>query len=79
MPVCVAPANGYLKIVPVAVEQCQAYVLVTQSEYSDWMTTLELSPSTISSAFGFGLSAVLITGYLSSYGVGLAKKLIRLI
>ncbi|WP_157372617.1 single-stranded DNA-binding protein [Photobacterium marinum] len=78
MPTCVnTNAQGYLRIENIPVAQCDGYVMVTKAEYDTWLSTWELSPAEISSAFTFGLGAILVTGYLSSYGVGLAKKLIR--
>ncbi|WP_260261724.1 single-stranded DNA-binding protein [Vibrio intestinalis] len=58
---------------------CSAYVLVSSSEYDSLLTHKSLTPLDVSAAVGFGFTVVFGLGYLSTYGVALAKRLIKLI
>ncbi|MDA0148340.1 single-stranded DNA-binding protein [Vibrio sp. LaRot3] len=58
---------------------CTAFVMVSSAEYSQLMTHQSLSPAQVGTAVSFGFAIVFGLGYLSTYGVALAKRLIKLI
>lgn len=82
MPVCMLPnSEGFLAVVPdVQLEDCtNGYVAVTVQDYDFMMSYTQVTGAEITEAFGFGFAAVFTVGYLSTYAVKAALKLIRLI
>ncbi len=60
-------------------ENCEAYVLVSSSEYADMVAHQSVSASEASVAIGFGFAVVFGIGFLPTYGVAVAKRVIRLL
>lgn len=68
-------SEGFLKRTDATT--CKAYVLVSSSEYNDLSAHKSVSPAEASAAIGFGFAVVFGLGYLSTYAVGVSKRLIR--
>lgn len=78
MPICVdVTSEGFLH--KTDTENCQAYVLVSTSEYADLSAHKSVSAQEASIAIGFGFAVVFGIGYLPTYGVAVAKRLINLL
>ncbi|RBW67239.1 single-stranded DNA-binding protein [Vibrionales bacterium C3R12] len=76
MPVCVdITSEGFLQ--QINVDTCEAYILVTASEYTDLNTHQSVSAADASLAIGFGFSIVFGLGYLTTYGFGVGQRLIK--
>lgn len=81
MPVCMLPnSEGFVAVVPdVQLEDCTGgYVAVTVEDYNLMMSYTQITGAEITSAFGFGFAAVFAVGYLGTYAVKVALKLIRM-
>ncbi|MFB9216514.1 single-stranded DNA-binding protein [Vibrio sinaloensis] len=75
MSVCVTiTSEGFLK--RVETEHCQAYVMISSTEYDHLTTHQSVSAQEASAAIGFGFAVVFGLGYLTTYGVGVGKRLI---
>lgn len=78
MSVCVEiTSEGFLKTT--GTELCSSFVLVSSAEYQNLSSHQSVSAQDASMAIGFGFAVVLGLGYLSTYGVALAKRLINLV
>ncbi|EIC9816506.1 MULTISPECIES: single-stranded DNA-binding protein [Vibrio harveyi group] len=81
MPVCALPnADGFLAVVPdIEAASCRGYVMVTAQEYDTLMSYTQLTPGEISQAFSLGFTLVFVGGYLSTYAIKMAIRLIKLL
>ncbi|MFM2592380.1 single-stranded DNA-binding protein [Vibrio harveyi] len=81
MPVCALPnADGFLAVVSgIDASSCSGYVMVTAQEYANLMDYTQVTPNEISQAFGFGFTLVFAGGYLSTYAIKMAIRVIRLL
>ena len=78
MPACVDfTTEGYLK--KIESDDCQAYVLVSSSEYADLAAHKSVSAQDAATAITFGFSLVFGLGFLATYGVAVAQRVIKLI
>jgi len=69
--------QGFLKVTGQDLEACNSYVLVSKSDYDYWFEYISVSPADASLAIGFGVSVILVLGFLSSYPIKLALNVIR--
>lgn len=75
MAICVdVTSEGFLRHSDSAV--CESYMMVSSSEYSDLMNHQSVSAQDASMAIGFGFAVVFGLGYLSTYAVGVCKRVI---
>ncbi|EGR1299336.1 single-stranded DNA-binding protein, partial [Vibrio alginolyticus] len=51
----------------------------TAQEYDTLMSYTQLTPGEISEAFGLGFTLVFVGGYLSTYAIKMAIRLIKLL
>ncbi|WP_140301388.1 single-stranded DNA-binding protein, partial [Vibrio parahaemolyticus] len=73
-------ADGFLAVVPdIEAASCSGYVMVTAQEYDTLMSYTQLTPGEISQAFGLGFTLVFVGGYLSTYAIKMAIRLIKLL
>jgi len=76
--ICVsANQQGFLKVTGQDLESCSSYVLVSKSDYDYWFEYISVSPADVSLSIGFGVSVVLVLGFLSTYPIKVALNLIR--
>jgi len=81
MPVCLTVnSQGFLNINSgESLETCTGYIALTKQDYDLFMDYRQVTGSEISTAFGFGFTLVFVGGHLSTYGVKVALRLIRMI
>lgn len=81
MPVCAMPnSDGFIAIVEgVELSSCSGYVMTTVQEYNALYEYTQLTGVEISQYFGLGFSLVFVGGYLLTYGISAALKVIRLL
>ncbi|NRB69766.1 MAG: hypothetical protein HRU48_20765 [Vibrio sp.] len=78
MPACVDfTPEGFLK--ESGTSDCQAYVLVSSNEYADLSAHKSVSAQDAATAITFGFAVVFGLGFLTTYGVALAQRIIKLI
>jgi len=78
MPVCVDfTPEGFLK--ESGTSECQAYVLVSSNEYADLSAHKSVSAQDAATAITFGFSVVVGLGFLATYVVAVAQRVIKLI
>ncbi|QNE01028.1 single-stranded DNA-binding protein [Vibrio vulnificus] len=81
MAVCALPnAQGFLAVTEVPLPECDGgYVAITVQDYDYLMSYTRITPSEAGEAFGYGFALVFGFGYLTTYAVYIAKKVINLI
>lgn len=81
MPVCAIPnSDGFLAVVPeLDVSSCSGYVMLTAQEYDYFMAYTQVTSTEMAKYFVGGFSLVFVFGFLSTYGIKAAIKLIKLI
>ncbi|MGF1837618.1 single-stranded DNA-binding protein [Vibrio atlanticus] len=81
MPVCaIANSKGFLAVVPsVDVSSCSGYLMLKPDEYEFMMSYTQITSTEIATYFAGGFSLVFVFGFLSTYGIKAALKVIRLI
>ncbi|MFW7526644.1 hypothetical protein ACODM8_21320 [Vibrio ostreicida] len=82
MPACVDfTPEGFVYSKPVSGDSpdCQAFVLVSSNEYSDLSAHKSVSAQDAATSITFGFAVVFGLGFLSTYGVALAQRIIKLI
>ncbi|ELE6596799.1 single-stranded DNA-binding protein [Vibrio parahaemolyticus] len=81
MPVCALPnADGFLAVLPeIDTTSCSGYVMVTAQEYGALMDFTQVTGSEATQMFGLGFSLVFFGGFISTYVINVALRLIRLI
>ena len=73
---CVLPnQDGTLIFTPDTVQSCTGYWLIPSTEYSAYLSVVEVTAADFSSAFLWGFGVVVLFGGLV-YPVGIAKRLI---
>lgn len=73
----VITSQGFLKTANN--EHCSSFVIVSHSEYSQLNSHKSVSAQDAAIAIGFGFSVVFGLGYLTTYAVAVAKRVIKLI
>lgn len=80
MPACAVPnSQGFLAVVDVDVNACTGFIVTTTQEYLYLTDYTQITPLEVSQAVGFGFTLIVGLGYLSTYGVQLALRIIRLL
>ncbi|MFH4666645.1 single-stranded DNA-binding protein [Vibrio cidicii] len=81
MPVCALPnSQGFLAVTEVPLSECDGgYVAVTVQDYDYLMSYTRITPADAGEAFGYGFALVFGVGYLGTYAIYIAKKVINLI
>ncbi|OBT16570.1 single-stranded DNA-binding protein [Vibrio tasmaniensis] len=81
MPVCAMPnSDGFLAVVPeLEVTSCSGYVMVSAEEYDFVMAYTQITSSEMATYFAGGFALVFVFGFLQTYGIKAALKVIRLI
>ena len=81
MPVCAIPnSDGFLAVVPeLDVSLCSGYVMLTTQEYDYFMAYTQVTSTEMAKYFVGGFSLVFVFGFLLTYGIKAAIKLIKLI
>lgn len=75
MAVCADWVDGKFTQIQSAIGDCTSYVVVTSDEYSHLFDAFTLDAETVAIAFSFGMGAI-ITAYLTSYPVGVIKRML---
>lgn len=74
---CVLPAqDGVLIWTADTVETCSGYWMIPASEYASYVSAIQIKPSDLAVAFGWGFGTVFLFGAIS-FHVGAARKLIN--
>lgn len=78
MALCVAiDDSGFVRhVIDSTIDNCAHFILISSEQYKLAVDPV-LNPEDIASAFSWGFGAVVVIGYLSSYAVGVAKRLIK--
>ncbi|HCG9215552.1 single-stranded DNA-binding protein [Vibrio parahaemolyticus] len=81
MPVCALPnADGFIAVVPeVDAASCSGYVMVTAQEYGSLMDFTQVTGSEATQMFSLGFSLVFFGGFISTYAIKMAIRLIKLL
>lgn len=79
MAVCVAPnSSGFLAVTGQTLEECQTFVLVSQTDYLQWLDASSVTLPEMSAALGFGVTIIVGWGYFGTYAISAIQKLIKL-
>jgi|TARA_Y100000588_G_C14207886_1_gene905401 hypothetical protein len=81
MPVCALPnADGFLAVVPeLDVTDCAGYVMMSASDYQYFMAYTQITATEIATYFAGGFALVFVFGFLQTYAIKAALRVIRLI
>lgn len=81
MPVCAMPnSDGFLAVVTeLEVTSCSGYVMMSSEEYDFVMAYTQITSSEMATYFAGGFALVFVFGFLQTYGIKAALKVIRLI
>ncbi|MBF9000487.1 single-stranded DNA-binding protein [Vibrio nitrifigilis] len=83
MSVCLIPnSDGFLAVTDTSLEDCgdsSGYIGITVDEYNTLSSYTQITAADAGSAFSFGFFAVFAVGYLSTYAIKIAIRLIRTI
>ncbi|PQJ84615.1 hypothetical protein [Aliivibrio sifiae] len=69
--------DNTLSVTADSIETCTDYLLISKVDYSFWFDAISVSPASITAAITFGIFVVVGMGFLMTYPIGIAKKLIR--
>lgn len=76
--VCVGiNSQGFLQSTGQPIDTCEAYVLVSKSDYDFWFDYVSVSPADAGSAISFGIGIVFVIGFLSTYPLKVALNVVR--
>lgn len=70
------PDNS-LSVTADTIETCTEYLLISKSDYSFWFDAINVTPTDIAASITFGVFVIVGMGYLMTYPIGIAQKLIR--
>lgn len=82
MVACVSSSqDGFLYIVPANQDNnCESeYIMLTTQDYGNMMNYTRLDAATITESFSYGFAAVLFAGFISTYAIKIALRVVRLI
>ncbi|WP_434998673.1 single-stranded DNA-binding protein [Vibrio scophthalmi] len=80
MPSCVmANAQGFLAVVSTDIAQCTGFIVVTPAEYEYVMGYTQITAIEATAAFSGAYSLVFVSGFLTTYVVKVAIKLVKLL
>ena len=68
-----------LQVTSDSLDACSDYILLSKQDYLFWFDALNVTLTDIGSAISFGIFIVFGMGYLKTYVVSVALKLIRMI
>lgn len=68
-----------LQVTSDSLDDCSDYILLSKQDYLFWFDALNVTLTDIGSAISFGIFIVFGMGYLKTYVVSVALKLIRMI
>ncbi|MDK9765127.1 single-stranded DNA-binding protein [Vibrio sp. D420a] len=81
MPVCAIPnADGFIAAVPeLEVSTCSGFVMMSADEYQYVMAYTQITSTEMATYFAGGFALVFVFGFLQTYAVKAALRVIRLI